>query len=66
MIDNHGHRHRPDALFLGEQVFHIDMQVDRPAEGRDVLHAAIENIEADVAARSMEQIEADSANAAVV
>src|SRR2546422_97110 len=64
VVDDHGNRHRADALFLFEQTFRVDVQIDRPAEIDNILDAAIEHIELDVAAWPVEQIETHAANAA--
>src|SRR6266542_1592404 len=66
VVDDHGNRHRADALFLYEQTFRVDVQINRPAEIDNILDAAIEHIELDVAAWPVEQIETHAANAAFV
>ena len=66
MVNNHRHRHSAYALFMLDKVLHVDMHVYGPAQFGDVFHASIEDIGFDVAARPVEQIEADAADAAVV
>src|SRR4029434_7214717 len=66
MVNNHGNRHSPDAVFLFQQIFLVDVQIHRPTEFHDVLHAAIQDIELYVAARPVEQVQTDAADAAFV
>src|SRR4029434_10772930 len=66
MVNNHGNRHSPDAVLLFQQIFHVDVQIHRPTEFHDVLHAAIQDIELYIAARPVEQVETDAADAAFV
>src|SRR6516165_3386307 len=66
VVDHYGKRHTADAVFLGNQVFHVDVEIHRPAQFRDVFHAAVENVQFDIAARTVEQIEANTADAALM
>ena len=42
------------------------MKIHRPTELHDMFHAAIQNVELYIAARPVEQVETDSAHAAVM
>src|SRR5688500_15464130 len=66
MVDDYRNRHVANTCFLLDQVFHVDVKIDRPAESGDTLDAAIEHVNFDVAAGAVEQVEAHAANTAVV
>jgi hypothetical protein len=53
-------------MFLLDQIFHVDVEVDRPAEINNIPDAAVEHGGLYVAARPIEQVETDAPDAAVV
>ena len=49
-----------------EEIFHIDMQVEGPAEVGNILDTAVEHVKLDIAARPVKQIKSHAADAAVM
>src|SRR5215471_4072904 len=66
VVDDDGNHHDTDAAFLLQEIFHINVKINRPAEVHNVLDAAIQHIQFYITARSVEQVEAHAANTGIM